>query len=117
MIKQLLRERQEAEERLLQQQREEEERLAAIQKAKEEAVKIFLVFLENSKIYLKLRFALDLKDRLAREKKEREKQRKKERDERLKAEGKYLTPAQKEKLRRQQALLNNESKFVCIHCN
>uniref|UniRef100_F1KRS4 Eukaryotic translation initiation factor 5B n=1 Tax=Ascaris suum TaxID=6253 RepID=F1KRS4_ASCSU len=81
LIKQLLREKQEAEERLLREQREEEERLAAIQRAKEE------------------------EERLAREKKEREKQRKKERDERLKAEGKYLTPAQKEKLRKQQAML------------
>lgn len=46
---------------------------------------------------------------MAREKREREKQKKKERDEKLKAEGKYLTPAQKEKLRRQQALLANSS--------
>lgn len=83
LIKQLLRERQEAEERLLREQKEEEERLEAIRLAKEE------------------------EERLAREKKEREKQKKKEREERLKAEGKYLTPAQKEKLRRQQAMLAN----------
>lgn len=85
LIKQMLRQRQEEEERILRQQKEEEERLAALQKAKEEEA------------------------RLAREKKEAEKQRKKERDERLKAEGKYLTPAQREKLRRQQAMLKNEN--------
>ncbi|VDN22077.1 unnamed protein product [Gongylonema pulchrum] len=90
MIKELLRKRQEEEERLLREQKEEEERLLAIQKAKEE------------------------QERLAREKKEREKQRKKERDERLKAEGKYLTPAQKEKLRRQQALLANSNIILPI---
>uniref|UniRef100_A0A0N5CYN8 Eukaryotic translation initiation factor 5B n=1 Tax=Thelazia callipaeda TaxID=103827 RepID=A0A0N5CYN8_THECL len=83
LIKEILRKRQEEEERILREQKEEEERLLAIQKAKEE------------------------EERLAKEKKEREKQKKKERDERLKAEGKYMTPAQKEKLRRQQALLSN----------
>lgn len=50
-----------------------------------------------------------VQERLAKEKREREKQKKKERDEKLKAEGKYMTPAQKEKLRRQQALLANSS--------
>ncbi|MCP9259290.1 Eukaryotic translation initiation factor 5B [Dirofilaria immitis] len=84
-IKEILRRKQEEEERILREQKEEEERLIAQQKMKEE------------------------EERLVREKKEREKQRKKERDEKLKAEGKYLTPAQKEKLRRQQALLANSS--------
>ncbi|EFO26683.2 elongation factor Tu GTP binding domain-containing protein [Loa loa] len=84
-IKEILRRRQEEEERVLKQQKEEEERLIAQQKAREE------------------------EERLAREKKQREKQKKKERDEKLKAEGKYLTPAQKEKLRRQQALLANSN--------
>lgn len=41
LIKQLLREKQEAEEKLLREQREEEERLAAIQRAKEEEVILF----------------------------------------------------------------------------
>uniref|UniRef100_A0A0R3RI29 Eukaryotic translation initiation factor 5B n=1 Tax=Elaeophora elaphi TaxID=1147741 RepID=A0A0R3RI29_9BILA len=85
LIKEILRRKQEEEERILKEQKEEEERLIAQQKAKEE------------------------EERLAREKKEREKQKKKERDEKLKAEGKYLTPAQKEKLRRQQALLANSN--------
>ncbi|KAM3723750.1 Eukaryotic translation initiation factor 5B [Dirofilaria immitis] len=84
-IKEILRRKQEEEERILREQKEEEERLIAQQKMKEE------------------------EERLVREKKEREKQRKKERDEKLKAEGKYLTPAQKEKLRRQQALLANSN--------
>ncbi|VDP14320.1 unnamed protein product [Onchocerca flexuosa] len=84
-IKEILRRKQEEEERILREQKEEEERLIAQQKAKEE------------------------EERLAKEKREREKQKKKERDEKLKAEGKYLTPAQKEKLRRQQALLANSS--------
>ncbi|CAG9533239.1 unnamed protein product [Cercopithifilaria johnstoni] len=84
-IKEILRRKQEEEERILKEQKEEEERLIAQQKAKEE------------------------EERLAKEKREREKQKKKERDEKLKAEGKYLTPAQKEKLRRQQALLANSN--------
>ncbi|VDM08426.1 unnamed protein product [Wuchereria bancrofti] len=84
-IKEILRRKQEEEERMLKEQKEEEERLIAQQKAKEE------------------------EERLAKEKREREKQKKKERDEKLKAEGKYLTPAQKEKLRRQQALLANSN--------
>uniref|UniRef100_A0A8R1TZD6 Eukaryotic translation initiation factor 5B n=1 Tax=Onchocerca volvulus TaxID=6282 RepID=A0A8R1TZD6_ONCVO len=84
-IKEILRRKQEEEERILREQKEEEERLIAQQKAKEE------------------------EERLAKEKREREKQKKKERDEKLKAEGKYLTPAQKEKLRRQQALLANSN--------
>lgn len=80
-IKEILRRKQEEEERIIKEQKEEEERLIALQQAKEE------------------------EERLAREKKEREKQKKKEREEKLKAEGKYLTPAQKERLRKQQALL------------
>ncbi|KAL4002852.1 Elongation factor Tu GTP binding domain family protein [Acanthocheilonema viteae] len=87
-IKEILRRKQEEEERILKEQKEEEERLIAQQKAKEE------------------------EERLAKEKREREKQKKKERDEKLKAEGKYLTPAQKEKLRRQQALLANSNIII-----
>ncbi|KHN74340.1 Eukaryotic translation initiation factor 5B, partial [Toxocara canis] len=56
---------------------------------------------------IKERTKMVREERQAREKREREKQRKKEREERLKAEGKYLTPAQKEKLRKQQAMLAN----------
>uniref|UniRef100_A0A915PI37 Eukaryotic translation initiation factor 5B n=1 Tax=Setaria digitata TaxID=48799 RepID=A0A915PI37_9BILA len=90
LIKEILRKRQEEEEKILKEQKEEEERLIAQQIAKEE------------------------EERLAREKKEREKQKKKERDDKLKAEGKYLTPAQKEKLRRQQALLANSNIILPI---
>lgn len=45
--------------------------------------------------------------RLEQEKKERKKQKEKERKERLKAEGKLLTPKQKQDLRRAQGLLEH----------
>uniref|UniRef100_A0A1I7YD20 Eukaryotic translation initiation factor 5B n=1 Tax=Steinernema glaseri TaxID=37863 RepID=A0A1I7YD20_9BILA len=52
-----------------------------------------------------LRLEEEAKERELKEKKEREKQKKKEREARLKAEGKWLTPAQRQKLARQREAL------------